>query len=397
MNRGLAKVGAVVLSVVLALSLIMIPNTADAAVVELKQQDFQEAINHQGTKTAKGLTYEKEGERECFYFDPGEYKLAENIDLGVAFIECRGEYVFDLNGKNISNVGLTGLLFLNDSDVKVFGNGTIKCVSAGISAKDSNVVLEDTTLDSALTFWSDTKEVNLVINNSKVMDRIYVHGKNAVATINGGEFYGGEFDNPSCTVTDQATLIINDGYFETASSVIDANKNGDLRLPARLIVINGGTFRSRGTDSECFGTLALISVDKVVLNGGTFIYEGSNYGPISNVYERGKDVKEVFNSFLGEGYTYSEEPEFVEDSYEDITMSWIKQKSISVVKKNNNIDDNSLSPTNQSSNNGSENTSKVKAPKTGDDNLFLALVFVLAIVSIGGITTYEKQKGRMKD
>ena len=33
MNRGLAKVGAVVLSVVLALSLIMIPNTADAAVL----------------------------------------------------------------------------------------------------------------------------------------------------------------------------------------------------------------------------------------------------------------------------------------------------------------------------------------------------------------------------
>ena len=178
----------VVLFVVLALSLIMIPNTADAAVVELKQQDFQEAINHQGTKTAKGLTYEKEGERECFSFDPGEYKLAENIDLGVAFIECRGEYVFDLNGKNISNVGLTALLFINDSDVKVFGNGTIKCISAGISAEDSNVVLEDTTLDSALTFWSDTKEVNLVINNSKVMDRIYVHGENAFATINGGEF-----------------------------------------------------------------------------------------------------------------------------------------------------------------------------------------------------------------
>lgn len=385
MNRGLVKVGTVVLSVILVLSLIMIPNTADAAEVELTQQDFQDAKDAPGTKTAKGITYEKEGERECFYIDPGEYKLAEDISLGLGFIECRGEYVLDFNGKKIFNEGLKALLYFNDSDVKLFGNGTIICEAAGISAKDSNVVLEDMTLNAVLSFWSDKREANLVINNSKVMNTTYIRGINAVATINSGEFYGGEYGNPSCTVTDKATLIINDGYFETVNSVIVADNNGDLRLPAGSIVINGGTFISRGTDNDCLGTLALISVDKVELNGGTFIYEGSQFGPISTVYERGKNVTDVFNSFLGEGYTYSEELEFIEDSAESITMSWIKQKSISVVKKNSAGDDSSAASSDQSSNSNNQKTSKIKAPKTDDDFLFWVGIVAL-VVGVFSIT-----------
>ena len=337
MKRGFARVGAIALSAVLSFSIMLFPNTADAAQVELTQQDFLAAVDSPGTKTAKGILYEKEGEKESFSLEPGEYKFAENVSLGKSFIKCKGEYVFDLNGKELSNAGLTALLMFDDSNAKVTGNGTIKCEAAGISAIDSNVVIEDTTLDSVLTFLSDKRKADLVINNSKVMNNTFIHGINAVATINSGEFYGGEYGNTSCTVTDKATVIINDGLFESDSCAIEANNKGDLSLPAGKVVINGGTFKSSGTDEDCLGTLAFISVDKVELNGGTFTYEGSKFGPVSTVYERGKDVKEVFNAILGEGCTYSEEPEYVEDSYENITMSWIKQKSISVKKNSANV------------------------------------------------------------
>ena len=125
-------------------------------------------------------------------------------------------------------------------------------------------------------------------------------------------------------------------------------------------------------------------------------YEGSQFGPISAVYERGKDVGEVFNSFLGEGYTYSEDPEFVEDSYESITMSWMKQKSISVIKKNSAGDDSSAASSDQSSNSNNQKTSKIKAPKTDDGFLFWLGIIALVMGVLSVTVIVEKNSVKRK-
>ena len=94
------------------------------AATEITNEDLE---NARGGDTSKGITFEIEDTLEIYNFNEGEYKLAENLELGDAFFRIsQANVIFDLDEKNISSSVRTNAVIEVDSGVATIkGNGTI--------------------------------------------------------------------------------------------------------------------------------------------------------------------------------------------------------------------------------------------------------------------------------
>lgn len=391
MNYGTRrKMIGITLSLVLALTLLFVPSTANAAPISISVLDFAEAGYQPGVTTEKGITYINTAGQNFFSFEPGEYKLADDIDItGFQILtEKEGDYKFDLNGKTLTGSGITPVFYFVYGNVTVT-NGTVTNTGGGasIALHDGNCLVENVICNGVLILASQKKDSNFVVNNVTTTGELLVRGEKTTATINSGSF--SDDLNAAFTITEGASVVINDGTFTSPVSAIVSNYDFSrdpatmepITLPpAKSIVINGGTFKSTGTDADTIGSLVLFGYENVTLNGGTFISENNALGAIVTALKTDNPKTEL-ESFLGAGYKYNEDLTFAKKivnnvaTGEDQELTYT-QKVLSVVKAetpqdNTNTPD--VVPAPDSS------TTKVVAPKTGDNSI-LGMIYSVFII-----------------
>lgn len=379
------KVLGVALSLLLVLSILFIPNNVNAAPISISVEDFVEAGNNPGVTTAKGITYINTEGLNFFSFEPGEYMLADDIDITgyQIFTEKEGDYKFDLNGKTLTGSGITPVFYFVYGNVTVT-NGTVTNTGGGasIALHDGNCLVENVICNGVLILASQKKDSNFVVNNVTTTGELLVRGEKTTATINSGSF--SDDLNVAFTITEGASVVINDGTFTSPVSAIVSNYDFSrdpatmepiILPPAKSIVINGGTFKSTGTDADTIGSLVLLGYENVTLNGGTFISENNALGAIVTALKTDNPKTEL-ESLLGAGYKYNEDLTFAKKivnnvaTGEDQELTYT-QSNVTIVKVESPSDNTDSTP-------ASNNTpSKIIPPKTGD-NTFIG--YIIAII-----------------
>jgi len=338
------KLFMLVFCIVLALAILAIPTNAFAA-TELYQADFDEAIEAEEYPTSKGIYYDSYyGD---FEFDPGEYTIMENIDLGEnSFYVGEGEFVFDLNGKTITSAEYEATFGFYNGQLTITGNGTIEN-TAGDSTFEAYIPYEDNTVEitiesgefiGGIEFYGTT---DAVIVDATVEGPVVINSGSNV-TIQDGTYTAENSD--AIYVWDGSSVTINGGTFTSPYNALTA-ENGENydyetgewvvgKNPAK-VVICGGTFT--GGESG----IVLFNVDQIVLKGGTFEMTGEGDYP-KGAISATAEGEDVFLSFLGDGFVYSEGLQLTPFDEEEYQGALYTQSLLSVVYFEENSEDDTV-------------------------------------------------------
>lgn len=296
------------------------------AATEITNEDLE---NARGGDTSKGITFEIEDTLEIYNFNEGEYKLAENLELGDAFFRIsQANVIFDLNEKNISSSVRTNAVIEVDSGVATIkGNGTIDGLTSMLVSCNGTLNIENGTYTRVIASCikpqndTSTKLSHLNIQNGTFTD---VQMENADVVVEDGTF------KQQFLIWGGSSVEINGGTFEDTDIALstvpmaypDDSSPYAYDKPVEALVINGGKFTGE------IAALKIEGVKNLILTGGTFIASGER--AVAAIAILSDDEKSLINA-LGENCSYDPELESSLYQLNDERTFAITQKEISVI------------------------------------------------------------------
>ena len=293
--------------------------------------------------------------KEVYKLKEGEYILKEDITVDLSIKIEDSKTTLDFNDKKLvaddtleEDEILNVLLFVNNSELVIKGNGTVdNIVDYALRIVGSKVTIENGTFIGdidVLGNWDDydggtiyhyTDYSTLYIKDGSFKTICIQHANliidNGTFTAAEWELDDGEMDyNHGILSQYESNITINGGTFTSHFDVINATYNvEDVEQSAtNSITINGGTFTSYIGTPLCFekikkveikggkfigGEAAIYYVDSnITLTGGQFIASGD---VAIGAIETFTTDKNPFAKLLADGYRYSEN--FETKTYEE--------------------------------------------------------------------------------
>ena len=290
---------------------------------------------------------------DYYYIDPGDYKLGSDVLLSTRdaggdvvyvpyLVFTAGNSTLNLNEHKIG-IGLLAVDDTNTANLTVKGDGIVTSLNV---YKNSNITIEGGTYTQVYI-----EDGTLLIKNATL--------DTTLAPVDFHELNGITFNG-------SGNLTIEDGTFIAEQSVIFATSFVDGSQ--HDVNIKGGTFKIDNNHdlNRRHTCINLISsyIKSFKLSGGTF---ESVIGAIDILFEDAASVdSNVFNTYLADGYKYSEELDLQNDYGVDLRVA---NNLLSIVP---------IEETNTETNEEtSVETKETKNPKTNDNILiYISLLFV---------------------
>ena len=288
---------------------------------------------------------------DYYYIDPGDYKLGSDVLLSTRdaggdvvyvpyLVFTAGNSTLNLNEHKIG-IGLLAVDDTNTANLTVKGDGLVTSLNV---YKNSNITIEGGTYTQVYI-----EDGTLLIKNATI--------NTTLAPADFSEAIGISFNG-------SGNLTIEDGTFIAEQSVIFATSFIDG--PQHDINIKGGTFKIVNNSIRKHTCINLISsyIKSFKLSGGTF---ESTIGAIDILFEDAESVdSNVFNTYLADGYKYSEELDLHNDYGVDLRVA---NNLLSIVP----IEE----ETSTSEETTTEEKNETKNPKTNDNILiYISLLFI---------------------